>query len=201
MLRIGLTGGIGSGKSTVAARLAELGAVVVDADRLARDVVAPSQPALAEIAERFGPDVLGDDGSLDRAALGALVFADDDARRALEAITHPRIAERTAAIAATAPPDGVLVHDVPLLVEGGLADRYDLVVVVGADEEVRVRRLVQARGMAEPDARSRIRAQASDAQRRAVADVWLDNSGTEAELLAAVDALWEERLTAVGGPT
>lgn len=194
MLRIGLTGGIGSGKSTAAARLVEHGAVLADADRLAREVVAPGEPAMAEIAERFGPDVVAADGSLDRAALGALVFADDAARRDLEGITHPRIAERTAAIAATVPPDGVLVHDVPLLVEGGLAGRYDLVVVVGADEETRVRRLVETRGMGEEDARSRIRAQATDAQRREVADVWLDNGGTEEELRAAVDRLWAERV-------
>lgn len=194
MLRVGLTGGIGSGKSTVAHRLEELGAVLADADVLAREVVRPGEPALAEIAERFGPEVIAADGSLDRPALGAIVFADEQARRDLEAITHPRIAERTAQIAATVAPGGVLVHDVPLLVEGRMGARYHLVLVVGVDAETRVRRLVEHRGMAEADARSRIAAQASDEERRAVADVWLDNTGTKGETLAAVDRLWTERL-------
>lgn len=204
MLRIGLTGGIGSGKSTVAARLAEHGAVVADADRLAREVVLPGEPALAEIAERFGPEVLAADGSLDRAALGAVVFAGDEARRDLEAITHPRIAERTAAVAATVPPDGVFVHDVPLLVELGMGGAYDLVLVVLAATETRVARLVADRGMSEEDARARIAAQATDAERRAVADVVLDNDGTADQLRDQVDRLWRARLAgggAVGGRT
>lgn len=194
MLRVGLTGGIGSGKSTVARRLRELGAVVADADALAREVVTPGEPALVDIRERFGPQVIAADGSLDRAALGAIVFADEAARRDLEAITHPRIGERTAQIADAVPPGGVFVHDVPLLVEGAMGAAYHLVLVVGADVETRVRRLVEHRGMPEEDARSRIAAQVSDDRRRAAADVWIDNTGTPEETLAHVDRLWEGRL-------
>ncbi|NNM44812.1 dephospho-CoA kinase [Knoellia koreensis] len=194
MLRVGLTGGIGSGKSTVARRLAELGAVVVDADQLAREVVAPGSDGLAAVATRFGETVLAPDGSLDRAALGALVFADPDARRDLEGITHPLIARRTAELVAAAPEDAIVVHDVPLLVEKHYMPQYHLVVVVGAGEEVRLERLVQTRGMAEADARSRIAAQATDDERRAAADVWFDNDGSVDDLRTAVDALWRERL-------
>ncbi|GAA1346719.1 dephospho-CoA kinase [Saccharothrix algeriensis] len=193
MLRVGLSGGIGSGKSTVAGRLAEHGAVVVDADRLAREVVAPGTPGLAEIAEAFGAGVLDPSGALDRAALAAKVFSDDGARATLNGITHPRIAARTAELVAAAPEDAVVVHDVPLLVENGLAPNYHLVVIVHADPEQRVRRLV-ARGLTEQDARSRMAKQADDAARRAVADVWLDNSGTPDLVSALVDALWADRL-------
>lgn len=194
MLRVGLSGGIGSGKSTVSARLASLGAVVVDADVVARDVVEPGMPALAAIVERFGPPVVGADGRLDRAALGSLVFADDAARRDLEAITHPRIARRTSELVAAAPPDAVVVHDIPLLVELDRAADYALTVVVDVPEEVRLRRLVELRGMDEEDARRRLAAQASDEQRRAAADALLDNGGTVEELYAQVDRLWEQRL-------
>ncbi|KRE52815.1 dephospho-CoA kinase [Phycicoccus sp. Soil748] len=194
MLRVGLTGGIGSGKSTVAGRLAELGAVVVDADVLAREVVAPGSEGLHAVAERFGDDVLDDDGALNRPALGSLVFGDEQARRDLEGITHPLIARRTAELFATASPDAVVVHDVPLLVEKGMGAAYHLVVVVGAAETTRVRRLAATRGMTEADARSRIGAQAGDEQRRAAADVWLDNDDTREALLACVDGLWAERL-------
>nr|WP_246242896.1 dephospho-CoA kinase [Flexivirga aerilata] len=189
-----MTGGIGSGKSTVSARLTELGAVVIDADRLAREVVAPGTPGLAEIAVRFGDQVLQPDGSLDRAALGAIVFADPDARRDLERITHPRIADLTAQARAAAPREAIVVHDMPLLVETGLAGNYDLVLIVDAAEDVRLERLVRDRGMTPEDARARIAAQATDEQRRAVADVLLDNNGTREELLAQVDSLWRERL-------
>ncbi len=197
VLRVGLSGGIGSGKSTVAARLARLGAVVVDADRIAREVVEPGERALAEVRERFGDDVVTDEGTLDRAALGRLVFADREALRALEAITHPAIRARTAervAAAVRADPAAVVVHDMPLLVEQDLGPGYHLVLVVDTDEETRVRRLVGARGMDEDDARARVRAQASDAERRAAADVLLDNTGTPELLERAVDALWTGRV-------
>lgn len=194
MLRVGLTGGIGSGKSTVAHRLAERGAVVVDADQLAREVVAPGSPGLAEVVRRFGDDIVDDDGALNRAALGALVFADPQARNDLEHITHPRIARRTAELVAGAPADAVVVHDVPLLVEKGLGAAYHLVVVVGAGETTRLKRLMRTRGMTEADARSRIAAQADDGLRHLAADVWLGNDGPREELVSRVDALWHERL-------
>jgi dephospho-CoA kinase len=193
VLRLGLTGGIGAGKSTVAARLAEHGAVVVDADRIARDVVAVDTEGLAEVVATFGAGVLDPDGALDRAQLAKIVFSDPEARAKLNAIVHPRVAERTAAIVAQAAPDAVLVHDIPLLVENGMAPAFHLAMVVYAPAEIRVRRLV-GRGLTEADARARIAAQASDEQRRAVADVWLDNSGWPEEVQAAVDALWAERL-------
>lgn len=147
MLRVGLSGGIGSGKSTVSARLSELGAVVIDADAIAREVVAPGTRALAEIVARFGSAVVTAEGALDRPALGQVVFADPAARRDLESITHPRIAERTAELMAAAPADAVVVHDVPLLVEKSMGSSYDLVVIVWASEQERLRRLVRDRGM------------------------------------------------------
>jgi dephospho-CoA kinase len=196
MLRVGLTGGIGSGKSTVAARLRELGALVIDSDVLAREVVAPGSDGLAAVVERFGDGVLAADGSLDRPALGAVVFADETARRDLEGLTHPRIARRTADLAAGAAEGQVVVHDVPLLVEKQMGPAYHLVVVVGADEEVRLERLVRTRGMTQAEARSRMASQATDGQRRAAADVWLDNDGTPEELRAEVDRVWRARLTA-----
>jgi dephospho-CoA kinase len=194
MLRVGLTGGIGAGKSTVANRLAEHGAVLVDSDRVAREVVEPGTEGLARLVEEFGPEILAADGSLDRPVLAAKAFADDESRRRLNAIVHPLVGARTGELMAAAAPDAVIVHDIPLLVEGGLATAYHLVVVVDAPVEVRVRRLVSARGMAEADARARIRAQAGDEQRRAVADVWLDNGGAEDAVLADVDELWADRL-------
>jgi dephospho-CoA kinase len=194
MLRVGLTGGIGSGKSTVAQRFSERGAVVIDADLLAREVVAPGSPGLAAIVDRFGEGVLDDAGALNRPALGAIVFADGRSRRELEGITHPLIARRTAELVAAAPEGAIVVHDVPLLVEKSYGPGYHLVVVVGADAQTRVRRLMHTRGMTESDARSRIAAQASDDERREAADVWLDNDGPKDDLLAAVDALWAERL-------
>ena len=194
VLRIGLTGGTGSGKSTAAARLSALGATVVDADVLAREVVAPGSDGLAEVVQEFGPDVLDGDGALDRPALARIVFADDDRRRALERITHPRIAARTGELAAAVPDGGVLVHDVPLLVEKRMGAGYHLVVVVHADADERVRRLVASRGMGSSDAYARVKAQASDDERRAAADVWLDNSGSRPDLETAADSLWAERL-------
>ena len=194
MLRVGLTGGIGSGKSTVSAQLAALGAVVVDADAVAREVVEPGTPALAAVVERFGPGILTADGRLDRPALGRVVFGDSGALADLEAITHPAIWSRTAELVAAARPDAVVVHDMPLIVEKGMAAQYHLVVVVGTSEEVRVRRLVDQRGMPEADARARLASQASDEQRRDVADVWLDNEATTEALRVAVLRLWHERL-------
>ncbi|WP_086819175.1 dephospho-CoA kinase [Allokutzneria sp. NRRL B-24872] len=194
MLRVGLTGGIGSGKSTVSGRLAELGAVVIDSDLLAREVVAPGTDGLRDVVAVFGEGVLAEDGSLDRPALAKIVFSDDAARRALNGIVHPRVGARTGEMMAAAPSEAIVVHDVPLLVENGMAPAYHLVLVVDAPVDERVRRLVSARGMAESDARSRIAAQASDEQRRAAADVWLDNGGERAAVLAEVDELWEQRL-------
>ncbi|MCZ2814656.1 dephospho-CoA kinase [Modestobacter sp. VKM Ac-2984] len=193
MLRIGLTGGIGSGKSTVAALLAERGAVVVDADRLAREVVAPGTPGLAAIAEEFGPDVLAGDGALDRAALAAVVFADPAARARLDAIVHPRVRARAAELAAAAPPGSVVVQDVPLLVETGQAGSFDLVLVVETDPETRVARLVD-RGLSAADARARIASQATDEERRAVADVVLHNDGGPEALAEQVQRFWSERV-------
>jgi dephospho-CoA kinase len=194
MLRVGLTGGIGSGKSTVAAQLGALGAVLVDADAVARDVVEPGTPALEAIRQRFGSDVLDADGRLDRPALGRLVFGDPASLRDLEAITHPAIWARTAARVAQAPDDGVVVHDMPLIVEKGMAAEYHLVIVVGASADIRLQRLIDQRGMPADDARARIAAQADDEARRAAADVWLDNEGTTEALRASVLRLWHERI-------
>lgn len=194
MLRVGVTGGIGSGKSTVARRLGELGAEVVDADRVAREVVEPGTPVLRLIRERFGEGVIRAEGSLDRARLADLVFTDPAALRDLEAITGPAIAERVATLRAAVPPGVVSVFDMPLLVERGLWVHEHLAVVVGADPEVRVRRLVEQRGLREADVRARMATQATDADRRAAADVWLENDGTESSLAQSADALWQERI-------
>ncbi|MFI7573215.1 dephospho-CoA kinase [Micromonospora sp. NPDC049497] len=194
MLMVGLTGGIGSGKSAVSARLVERGAVLIDADQVAREVVAPGTDGLAAIVEAFSERVLDTDGALDRAALGAVVFPDEASRRRLEAIIHPRVRARTAELAAAAPPDAVVVNDVPLLVEVGLAPSYHLVLVVQTAMATRLERLARDRGMDRAEAERRIAAQADDARRRAAADVVLTNDGTLAELHAAVDALWQERL-------
>lgn len=190
VFRLGLAGGIGSGKSTVSARLAEHGAVIIDYDRLAREAVEPGTPGLAAIAERFGHEVIAADGTLDRNALGAVVFGDDTARADLEAITHPAIFELATALEATVADDGVVVHDLPLLVEAGMATLFDLVVVVDVPEDVQVERLVTLRGMTEAEVRARLAAQASREERAAVADVVLDNTGTIEDLEARVDELW-----------
>ena len=194
MLRVGLTGGIGSGKSSVAARLAGLGAVVIDADRIAREVVEPGMPSLTAIRERFGPSVVSDDGILDRAGLGRIVFGDRAALRDLEAITHPAIWARTAELFAAAPDDAIVVHDMPLLVEAGMTGEYHLVLSVLTDTETRLWRLVEHRGLHEDDARQRIAAQADDDARRTAADVLLDNNGSPEDLTIAVDALWQSRI-------
>jgi dephospho-CoA kinase len=193
VLRIGLTGGIGSGKSTVSRLLGEHGAVVVDADVIAREVVAPGTPGLAAIVEAFGPTVLASDGSLDRPGLAAVVFADPEARRRLDGIVHPLVRARAGELEAAAPADAVVVHDVPLPAETGQGSSYDLVVVVEADPAVRVARLVQ-RGLTADDARARIAVQATDEQRRAIADVVLDNSGTPEQLAEQVERLWRDRV-------
>jgi len=194
MLRIGLTGGIGSGKSAVSRLLAEHGAIVIDSDVLAREVVEPGTPGLAAVVEAFGPEVLRADGSLDRDRLGVVVFGDVAALRRLNAIVHPLVGARSAEIVAAAPDDAVLVHDIPLLVENKLAPHFDLVLVVEAPVDVRIARLLRDRGMTEEAARARIAAQASDADRRAVADVVLSNDGTLDDLRAAVDKFWAERV-------
>ncbi|MEV6364600.1 dephospho-CoA kinase [Nocardia asteroides] len=194
MLRIGLTGGMGAGKSTVARTLVDLGAVLIDSDAIAREVVAPGTPGLAALVEAFGPDILAADGSLDRPALAAVAFADDVSRGKLNAITHPLVGARTAELIGAAPADAIVVQDIPLLVENGLAPLMQLVLVVGAEVETRLRRLVEHRGVAEADARTRIAAQATDEQRHAVADVWLDNNGAPEVVEAQVRALWEQRL-------
>lgn len=194
MLRVGLTGGIGAGKSVVARRLAERGATVVDADVIAREVVEPGTPGLAAVVEEFGPGVLTPDGALDRPALGKIVFADEDRRAALNAIVHPLVGRRRSELVAGAGPDAVVVEDIPLLVENGMVTGFPLVIVVHAMEEERLRRLVDDRGMTPADALARIRSQATDEQRRAAADVWMDNSGALVDIEAAVDALWTRRL-------
>ncbi|PRY17990.1 dephospho-CoA kinase [Kineococcus rhizosphaerae] len=198
MLRVGLTGGIGAGKSTVARLLAGHGAVLVDADVIAREVVARGTPGLAAVVEEFGPDVLTAAGDLDRPALGRRVFGDERQRAALNAIVHPLVAARRAELAAAAPAGSVVVEDVPLLVETGAAPGYPLVVVVDADAAERVRRLVTERGMSEDDALARLRAQATDDERRAAADVLLANPRRAEDrpdpLPGLVSALWSGRL-------
>ena len=196
MITVGLTGGIGSGKSTVAGLLTSYGAVVVDADVLAREAVAPGTPGLAGVVEEFGPGVLAADGSLDRPRLAAMVFGDPERLAALNGIVHPYVAARRAELtseAAEATPGAIVVFDVPLLVENGLADTddYDVVVVVDAAAETRLRRLVDGRGMDEDQARARMAAQTGREERLAVADVVIENDGDLAHLRLQVEALWE----------
>jgi dephospho-CoA kinase len=196
---VGLTGGIASGKSTVATLLADRGAVVVDADVLAREVVAPGAPLLDQVVERFGDRVLAPDGSLDRAALGRVVFADPVARKDLEALIHPAVRRRAEQLEASAPSGSVVVHVIPLLVETGQAGRFDLVVVVDADEATQLRRIRTRDSLDEQAARARIAAQASRQARLAVADVVVDNSGTPEDLVVQVDALWQRLIAGVAG--
>lgn len=190
---VGLTGGIAAGKSTVARRLAELGAVVIDADHLAREAVTPGSRGLAAIVERFGNAVLGDDGSLDRAALGRIVFADEEARRALNGIVHPEVRRLYAEAVSDAradDPNAVIVYDVPLLAEARAVDEFGTIVVVDAPADVRIARLVELRGMDRELAENRVGSQVSDADRRAMADVIIDSAGTIDETIAQTDALW-----------
>ncbi|MGC0250618.1 dephospho-CoA kinase [Pseudactinotalea sp. Z1748] len=194
MLNIGLTGGIAAGKSTVAAVLTALGARLIDADVLAREVVEVGTDGLAQVVRAFGPEVLQPDGSLDRPALGRIVFNDEEARARLGAVVHPLVTDRTRALLSRMPPGQIVVHDVPLIVENDLADRYHLVLVAGAGEIERHRRLVTGRGLSEADAWSRIRAQTDDQRRRAVADVWLETERPKAQVRGEIEDLWHTRL-------
>ncbi|MGP4025026.1 dephospho-CoA kinase [Actinomadura sp. 3N407] len=201
MLKVGLTGGIGSGKSEVSARLAERGAVVIDADKIAREVVEPGTPGLAAVVAEFGEDVLLASGALDREKVGRIVFADAGRLAALNAIVHPLVGERMQELMDAAPGGAVVVYDVPLLAENGLAPMYDEVVVVDAPEDVQLDRLVARRGMTEEDARARMANQASRADRRAVATHVIDNSGTLDDLKTQVDALWESLIRRAAQPS
>lgn len=191
-VRIGLTGGIGAGKSSVSSILVELGAVLIDADLLAREVVAPGTPGLARVVEEFGEDVLTPNGELDRPAVADIVFGDADAKRRLEAIIHPLVFERIVEIEGQAGPDDVVVHDIPLLAESGRADTFDAVVVVDVPEDVQVERLVRDRAMTPEDAQARIAAQASREERLALATHVIDNTGTLADLRERVLQVWHE---------
>lgn len=191
MLRVGLTGGIASGKSLVANELAARGGVIIDADLLAREVVEPGTPGLAAIIERFGPDVLAD-GRLDRAALARIVFADEAARRDLEAIVHPAVRRRAAELEAEAPADAVVVHVIPLLVETGQQDSFDVVLTVDVDRETQIERLQQRDGVSRAEAERRLAAQVSREQRSAAADVIIDNAADVTELKKHVERIWAE---------
>lgn len=194
MLNIGLTGGIGSGKSAASAALSALGATIIDADRIAREVLEPGTDGLELVVREFGDHLVGEDGALDRAALAAIVFNDDAARTRLNQIVHPRVRARSAALIEDAGPDAIVINDIPLLAEGSMAPSFHLVVVVVAPEDVRLERLTGARGMDRADALARVRAQATDEQRAAIADVVLDNSGSLDDLRAQIDELWTERV-------
>jgi dephospho-CoA kinase len=192
MFRVGLTGGIGAGKSEVSRRLAAQGAIVIDADLIAREVVAPGTAGLAEVVGAFGNPLLGPDGALDRIALGEIVFADPAKLARLNSITHPRVGARMQALEEAAGPGAIIVHDVPLIAENGLAGAYDLVVVVDVPPRIQLDRLVRLRGMSREQAQARMAAQASREQRLAIAGIVVDNSGSLAELDRQVGELWTE---------
>jgi dephospho-CoA kinase len=192
MLKVGLTGGIGAGKSEVSRLLVEHGAVLIDADRIAREVVEPGTEGLAAVVEAFGEDVLAEDGGLDRPKLGSIVFSDPEKLAVLNAIVHPLVGARSRALEEAAAEDAVVVHDVPLLTENGLASLYDVVVVVDADPATQFDRLVRLRGMTEQDARARMAAQATREQRREIADVVIDNDVPLEELRRRVEEVWGE---------
>ncbi|GAY13470.1 dephospho-CoA kinase [Mycobacterium sp. shizuoka-1] len=194
MLRIGLTGGIGAGKSTVSATFSECGGIVVDGDVIAREVVEPGTEGLAKLVDAFGSQILLPEGALDRPALAAIAFSDEDKRQTLNGIVHPLVAHRRSELIAAAAEDAVIVEDIPLLVESQMAPMFPLVVIVHADPEERVARLIEYRGFSEADARARIAAQATDEQRRLVADVWLDNSGSPGQLVEQARELWYQRI-------
>jgi dephospho-CoA kinase len=194
MLRIGLTGGIGAGKSTVSSTFSELGAVVVDGDVISREVVEPGTDGLARLVEAFGADILLPDGALNRPALAAIAFSDEDKRKTLNGIVHPLVGARREELINAAAEDAVIVEDIPLLVESQMAPFFPLVIIVNADADVRVKRLIEYRGFSEDDARARIAAQATEEQRRAVADVWLDNPGEADDLKQRARTLWHERI-------
>ncbi|WP_218038107.1 dephospho-CoA kinase [Acrocarpospora pleiomorpha] len=189
---MGLTGGIGSGKSEVAKRLAARGALVIDADLIAREVVEPGTPGLAEITATFGDTILRPDGTLNREALGRIVFTDPDRLKALNAIVHPKVGARVAELQHTAPEDAIVVYDVPLLAENNLASMYDKVIVVDADDTTRLTRLTTIRGMTPEDAQARIAAQSTREARLAIADIIIDNNGPLSALDAQVAELWHE---------
>lgn len=191
-MRVGLTGGIASGKSTVSSILAELGAVIIDGDKLAREVVERGTPGLEQVVAAFGPEILTVDGDLDRPRLGQIVFNDEAARKRLEGIVHPLVFERYAEIEAAAPTDGLVVHDIPLLAESGRADTFDAVVVVETPAEVQVERMLRDRGWTREDAESRIAAQATPEQRRAIATHLIVNTGSLADLRARVEEIYAE---------
>ncbi|MET4062048.1 dephospho-CoA kinase [Arthrobacter sp. UYP6] len=194
MLRVGLTGGIAAGKSLAARTLADLGALVIDADALAREVVEPGTEGLAAVVEAFGPGILDGEGRLDRPALAAVVFSDEAKRQTLNGIVHPRVRARAAELEREAAPGTIVVHDIPLLVETGQHRSFDFVLVIDAPQEERIRRMAADRGMSDEAARARIAAQSSAEERAAAADVVLNNEGTSDELVAAVQKLWEARL-------
>lgn len=194
MLRIGLSGGIGAGKSTVSRTFAECGGVVVDGDVISREVVEPGTEGLTALVEHFGQEILLPDGALNRPALASIAFSDEAKRQALNGIVHPLVAHRRSELIAAAAEDAVIIEDIPLLVESQMAPLFPLVVMVHADEEVRVRRLIEYRGFSEDDVRARIAAQATAEQRRAVADVWLDNTGSEGQLVEQARDLWYQRI-------
>ncbi|MGV0805324.1 dephospho-CoA kinase [Mycolicibacterium setense] len=194
MLRIGLTGGIGAGKSTVSATFSDLGGIIVDGDVIAREVVEPGTEGLAKLVEAFGDGILLPEGALNRPALAAVAFSDDEKRATLNGIVHPLVARRRSELISAAHEDAVVVEDIPLLVESQMAPMFPLVIVVNADPELRVKRLIEYRGFTEEDARARIAAQATEEQRRAVADVWLDNSGSPGAVVEQARALWHERI-------
>ncbi|GAA4122257.1 dephospho-CoA kinase [Streptomyces griseoincarnatus] len=192
MLTVGLTGGIGAGKSEVSRLLVERGAVLIDADRIAREVVEPGTPGLAAVVEAFGEEILAEDGSLDRPRLGALVFNDPDKLAMLNSIVHPLVGARSRELEEAAPEDAVVVHDVPLLTENGLARLYDVVIVVDASTGTQLDRLVRLRGMSEEDARARMAAQATREQRRAVADIVIDNDVPLDALERRIEEVWAD---------
>lgn len=198
-MHVGLTGGVASGKSTVSAMLAELGAIIIDSDLLAREVVASGTDGLAAIVGLFGPDILTEAGELDRPAMGTIVFADEEKRRLLESIIHPRVGHRALDIAGSAGPGDIVVHDIPLLVETGQGSSFDAVLVVDVPEEVQVQRMVQNRSMADADARARIAAQATREQRLAVATHIIENSGTHEDLRQRVAEVFAELEGGSGG--
>lgn len=192
MLKVGLTGGIGAGKSEVSRLLASYGAVLIDADKIAREVVEPGTPGLAAVVEAFGPDVLTAEGTLDRPKLGSIVFADSQRLATLNAIVHPLVGARSMELETAAGPDAVVIHDVPLLTENNLTGLYDLVVVVDASPETQLDRLVRLRGMTQSEARARMAAQATREQRRAIADLVIDNDGPLEQLEPQVREVWAE---------
>jgi dephospho-CoA kinase len=194
VLRIGLSGGIGAGKSTVSSTFGDLGGIVVDGDVISREVVEPGTEGLAKLVEAFGEQILSDDGSLNRPALAAIAFSDEAKRQTLNGIVHPLVGRRRSELIAEAGDDAVIVEDIPLLVESGMAPMFPLVIIVNADEDLRVQRLIEHRGFSEEDARARIKAQATEEQRRAVADVWLDNTGSADELVTQARDLWHQRI-------